>query len=86
MKSLLDTNAAIRLMNDSRSPVARQARRHAPYDIGVSTIVLHELFYGAYKGQRSEWSVAKIETLSWRSLILTITMRVKRARSARFWL
>ncbi len=34
-----------------------------PGDFGISAIVAHELFYGAYKGQRTERSLAQIDGL-----------------------
>jgi tRNA(fMet)-specific endonuclease VapC len=44
---LLDTNAVIALLKDAGSPLARHARQYAPADIAISSIVAHELFYGA---------------------------------------
>lgn len=32
---------------------ARAARQHSPADIGISAIVSHELFYGAFKSKRA---------------------------------
>ncbi len=32
-------------------------------DIGISSIVVHELFYGAFKSQRSETNVALVDCL-----------------------
>ena len=52
MRYLLDANAVIALLNDTTSPIARRTRRHAPRDIGLPAIVVHELYYGAFKSQR----------------------------------
>ena len=49
MRDLLDANAVITLLNDTTSAIARRTRRHAPQDIGLPAIVLHELDYGALK-------------------------------------
>jgi tRNA(fMet)-specific endonuclease VapC len=49
MRYLLDANAIIALLNDTTSPIARRVRRHTPRDFGVSAVVIHELYYGAFK-------------------------------------
>ncbi len=63
MRYLLDANAVIALLNDTTSPIARRVRRHAPRDFGVSAIVIHELYYGAFKSQRVEQNVARVDAL-----------------------
>lgn len=63
MRYLLDANAVIALLNDTTSPIARRLRRHAPRDIGVSAVVIHELYYGAYKSQRIEQNVGRVDGL-----------------------
>ena len=63
MRYLLDANAVIALLNDTISPIARRIRRHAPRDIGLSAVVIHELFYGAFKSQRVEKNVARVDGL-----------------------
>jgi len=63
MKYLLDTNAVIALLNDTGSRTARRARRHKSADIGVSAIVVHELYYGAFKSQRTARNVALVDSL-----------------------
>jgi tRNA(fMet)-specific endonuclease VapC len=63
MRYLLDANAVIALLNDTTSPIARRIRRHAPRDIGVSAVVIHELYYGAFKSQRVEKNVARLDGL-----------------------
>ncbi|MBV8547226.1 MAG: type II toxin-antitoxin system VapC family toxin [Acidobacteria bacterium] len=63
MKYLLDANAVIALLKDVKSKTARRARRQKPGDIGVSAIVIHELYYGAHKSQRVALNVAAIEAL-----------------------
>ena len=63
MRYLLDANAVIALLNDTTSPIARRIRRYAPRDIGVSSIVIHELYYGAFKSQRVEKNVARVDSL-----------------------
>ena len=63
MRYLLDANAVIGLLNDRASKLARRARRERPSDIGISAIVLHELYYGAFKSRRATQNVALIDTL-----------------------
>ena len=63
MRYLLDANAIIALLNDTTSPIAKRVRRHAPRDFGVSAVVIHELYYGAFKRQRVERNVARVDAL-----------------------
>jgi tRNA(fMet)-specific endonuclease VapC len=63
MRYLLDANAVIALLNDTTSPIARRMRRYAPRDFGVSAVVIHELYYGAFKSQRVEQNVARVDAL-----------------------
>jgi tRNA(fMet)-specific endonuclease VapC len=60
---LLDTNAVISLLNDAESPLVSRARQHHPSEIAISAIVLHELFYGAFKSQRTARNVALVDAL-----------------------
>jgi len=59
---LLDTNAIIALLKGQAWFLAR-LQKYKPADFGVSAIVAHELFYGAYKGQRTGRSLAQIDAL-----------------------
>lgn len=67
---LLDTNVIIALLKDRDSPPSRRARQHRPSEICISSIVLHELFYGAFKSQRTERNVALVESLRFEVLDL----------------
>ena len=49
MRFLLDTNTIVGLLNDATSAAARRIRREQPSDVAISAVVMHELFYGAYK-------------------------------------
>ena len=66
MLYLLDTNAVIALLNDAKSRLALRARQHSPADIGISAVVSHELFYGAFKSQRIERNVALVDSLQFK--------------------
>ena len=63
MRFLLDANAVIALLNDPHGPVSRRARRHQPADIGLSAIVSHELYFGAFKSRRREHNLAIVANL-----------------------
>jgi len=63
MRYLLDANAVIALLNDTASPIARRIRRFTPRDFGMSAVVIHELYYGAFKSQRVEMNVARVDAL-----------------------
>jgi len=68
MRFLLDINAVIALLNDGSSKLAQRARQHSPADIGISAVVSHELFYGAFKSQRVERNVALVDSLQFKVL------------------
>jgi tRNA(fMet)-specific endonuclease VapC len=67
MKFLLDTNAVIAVLK-GYPPFIAQLKLHHPQDFTISVIVLHELFYGAYKSQRTDDNLAKIEALQFEVL------------------
>ena len=52
MTYLLDTNAVISLLKNSSPKLARKVRQSPPGGLCVSSIVLHELYFGAFKSQR----------------------------------
>jgi tRNA(fMet)-specific endonuclease VapC len=63
VKYLLDANAVIAVLNDTSSSTAQRARRHKPQDVGISAVVAHELYYGAFKSQRAARNVALVDAL-----------------------
>lgn len=63
MRFVLDTNAVIAVLNDPAGAVARRLRRYKPADIAVSSVVMHELWFGAYKSQRVEHNLGVVEGL-----------------------
>ncbi len=71
MKFLLDTNAVIALMK-GESRVTERLRQHAPQDFGMPAIVAHELFYGAYRSQRREQNLARVQALQFEVLDLDL--------------
>lgn len=63
MRYLLDTNAVIALLNDPHGQVAQHARQYIPADIGLSAIVAHELYYGAFKSKRRDQNIELVDGL-----------------------
>ncbi len=63
MQYLLDTNAVISILNDRHSATAQWIRKQQPSQIGISAIVAHELFFGAFKSKRRESNVSLVEDL-----------------------
>lgn len=67
MKYLLDSNAVIALMK-GHAGFATNIRKHRPQDFAIPAIVAHELFYGAYKGQRVADNLARVDALQFEML------------------
>lgn len=63
MRYLLDSNAVIAILNDGGSRPAIRLRREAPEDVAISSIVMHELFYGAFKSRRAAHNVGIVDAL-----------------------
>jgi tRNA(fMet)-specific endonuclease VapC len=62
MRYLLDTNICIYLIKNRPPEVPRQFRRHDPSQVGISTITVFELEYGAEKssqGSRARKALAR---------------------------
>jgi len=70
MRYLLDTNAVIALLNEPSGPVSRRLHALVPADVGVSAVVMHELYYGAFKSQRRERNLAMVDALRFEVLPL----------------
>ena len=62
MRFLLDTNAVIALLRGNEQFRSR-LELHVPADVGVSSIVHHELCFGAHKSSRREANLAEIRGL-----------------------
>lgn len=65
---LLDTNAIIALLNNNESMLAKKVRQHSPNQICISSIVSHELFYGAFKSSRAKQNITLVESLQFEVL------------------
>lgn len=64
MPYLLDANAIAALLRDDRSPVALRVRHEPLANLAISSIVLHELFFGAFKSQRRGHNLAIFDALN----------------------
>lgn len=63
MPYILDANAVIGLLRDRSPNLARRVRQHSVNDIAISAIVVHELFFGAFKSQRAAENVQRVDGL-----------------------
>lgn len=50
---LLDTNACIRILNDSSTQLIDRLRQHNPEEIYLSSVAKAELVYGAFRSSRA---------------------------------
>jgi tRNA(fMet)-specific endonuclease VapC len=67
MRFLLDTNAVIALLR--RHPgFLEQLTRYTPGDFAIPDIVMHELYYGAYKSQKVGANLAQLDALRFETL------------------
>ena len=62
MRFLLDTNAVIALLK-KQPVISARLRQNRPQDLAISSIVAHELLFGAYKSQRQEENLARVDAL-----------------------
>lgn len=63
MKYLLDTNVVIAILNDPRSKPAVRLRKLQPGDVATSSIVTHELYYGAFKSSSAAQNLARVDLI-----------------------
>ena len=64
---LLDTNAVIAALRGNAALLAR-IREHHPRDVVISSLVAHELYFGAFKGKRIEENLATVDALQFEVL------------------
>jgi tRNA(fMet)-specific endonuclease VapC len=67
MKFLLDSNAVIAMLRRDPSVVSKLLRR-PPTEFAVPAIAAHELYYGAYRGQRRADNLARVDALQFEVL------------------
>lgn len=61
MRYLLDANAVIVALAGVDAHFAKRLRQHPPLDVCISSIVSHELFYGAFKSKRIDHNIALLD-------------------------
>ena len=64
---LLDTNAVIAALKGHAGMLSR-IRAQAPQDVAISSIVAHELYYGAFRSTRLHENLARVDALQFRTL------------------
>lgn len=67
MTYLLDTNAVAALLKGQPRFIAR-LKQHDVQDFCLSSIALHELYYGAFKSERRDANLARIAMLPFQRL------------------
>lgn len=63
VRYLLDTNAVIALLNEPAGTVSQRVKAMQPNDFGLSSVVAHELYFGAFKSQRQKRNVERVDQL-----------------------
>ncbi|MEM6886977.1 MAG: type II toxin-antitoxin system VapC family toxin [Pseudomonadota bacterium] len=70
MKFLLDTNAVIGIIAGNRDLISRLSE-HVPSDFAVPSVVMYELYWGAYKSAKVAENVARVDALRFEVLDLS---------------
>lgn len=72
MRYLLDSNAVIAALNDPGGSLSLRLRATPPGDVGISAVVMHELYFGAFRSQRQEANLARVDALRFEVLPLDV--------------
>lgn len=67
MKYLLDTNAVIAILNDNLDFIAK-VKKHRPTDLAIPSIVMFELYFGAFKSKQLQQNLQKLTFLPFQVL------------------
>lgn len=62
MKFLLDTNTVIQIIAGHRGLISRLSR-YAPGDFAISSVVMFELYFGAFNSKKISENLARIDAL-----------------------
>jgi tRNA(fMet)-specific endonuclease VapC len=76
---LFDTNAVIALMTRRSETLLRRVEATEPGAIAVSSIVAHELYFGAYKSQKVDFNLETLRLLFTDIVILDLDREDARA-------
>jgi len=68
IKYLLDANVVIALLNRSSDSLYRKVKAQPPEAIAISAVVLHELYYGAFKSRHRDKNVSLVDKLQFTEL------------------
>jgi tRNA(fMet)-specific endonuclease VapC len=60
---LLDTNVVIGILRGDRQIISR-LNLHAPHEVFIPSVVLHELYYGAFRSERSAKALRDVDQLT----------------------
>lgn len=63
MRYTLDTNAVIGLLNEASPAIGARLLEHDRRDVGLSAIVLYELYFGAFKSRLRSLNLARFDAL-----------------------
>lgn len=63
MRYLLDTNVVIAILKDTSAKVAQRAKRESIEDLGVPSIVAHELYFGAFRSRQERHNLSRLDAL-----------------------
>jgi tRNA(fMet)-specific endonuclease VapC len=70
MRYMLDANALIAFFKAPEGAVGRRLTGHSPAEIGLSAVVVHELYFGAYRSRRRDANLARVDRLYFEVLSL----------------
>ena len=73
IRYLLDTNAVIAAMKGLPGVLAR-LHALSPQEVGISAMVLHELYYGAYKSERQQHNIDRVARLQFEVLAFDLVL------------
>lgn len=59
---LLDTNAVIAALK-GHAGILKRIKTHPPQEVAISSIVAHELYYGAFRSARIQENLTRIDAL-----------------------
>jgi tRNA(fMet)-specific endonuclease VapC len=62
IRFLLDANVVIQVLKTRASPLAERVHAHPPDTIGISSIVMFELYFGAFRSKQTSRNLALLDT------------------------
>ena len=74
MRYLLDTNAVIAFVERTSAPLLQRLRAETIDDIGLSSIVAHELAFGACRSGKVQFNLSRLQTLTLAMSVVDFTL------------